>query len=118
MPFTPAQLSAETIRQHEAAHRTEPQVRLVLGPGTGKSATIEERVRWLLETGVAPTSTGVVTFTRASTRALQLRIRKYCADHSQPGADAVSITTLHSLALRLMKRGGLLHMYRLLCAIP
>ena len=111
MPFTPAQLAAETSRQHEAAHRSEPQIRLVAGPGTGKSSTIEERVRWLLETGISPKIVGVVSFTRASARDLQTRVRKYCDSHHVIGSSDVSITTLHSLALRLMRFGGLLRMY-------
>lgn len=111
MAFTPAQLTAETARQHEAAHRSEPQVRLVAGPGTGKSSTIEERVRWLLQANISPEQIAVVSFTRASARDLQTRVRMYCTKHNQDGADAVSISTLHSLALRLMRLGGLLHMY-------
>ncbi|HYJ87188.1 MAG TPA: ATP-dependent helicase [Pyrinomonadaceae bacterium] len=111
MPITVQQQNAESAKQREAAHRAEPQVSLVAGPGTGKSSTIEERVRWLLESGVGPTAIRVVSFTRASARDLQSRVRAYCAAHSQHGSEAVSITTLHSLALRLLRLGGLLQLY-------
>ncbi len=48
MPITPAQVQAAQTVQHAAAHDASSQVRVVAGPGTGKSFTIEERVRWLL----------------------------------------------------------------------
>lgn len=111
MPITPQQQDTERAKQHEAAHRPEAQLSLVAGPGTGKSSTIEERVRWLLETGLTPTDLAVVSFTRASARDLQSRVRSYCSEHSQPGSESVSITTLHSLALRLLRLGGLLQFY-------
>lgn len=111
MPITSQQQAAESAKQHESAHRSESQVSLVAGPGTGKSSTIEERVRWLLERGINPTTIAVVSFTRASARDLQSRVRAHCARHSQAGSESVSITTLHSLALRLLRLGGLLQFY-------
>ncbi len=111
MAITQQQKDNETVKQHEAAHRTEPQVRLVAGPGTGKSSTIEERILWLLESNVNPTSMAVVSFTRASSRDLELRVRASCAQNNQPGGNSVSVTTLHSLALKLLWLGGLLQYY-------
>lgn len=48
MAITPQQIHAAEAVQHAAAHDGSPQIRLVAGPGTGKSFSIEERVRWLL----------------------------------------------------------------------
>ena len=42
------QQAAQAV-QHTAAHAPEQQVRLIAGPGSGKSSTIEERVCWLLD---------------------------------------------------------------------
>lgn len=89
--------AAEAI-QVAAAHAPEAQVRLVAGPGSGKSRTIEERVRWLLQSGVEPEDIAVVSFTNASVIDLRLRLREYCQEHNQEGIRDVSITTLHSLA--------------------
>ena len=44
MPITDAQIAAAEAVQHAAAHDTAVQVRLVAGPGTGKSSSIRERL--------------------------------------------------------------------------
>lgn len=45
MPFTPEQyVQAEAI-EHAVARDNSQRVRLVAGPGTGKSYVVEERVR-------------------------------------------------------------------------
>jgi len=98
-------------RQHAAAHDDGPQVHVVAGPGTGKSRAIEERVRHLrADAGVDPKALHVISFTNASVRDLTDRIGPYCLAR---GVDAseVSITTLHSLALRLLRQGKLLAHY-------
>ena len=56
MAITPQQIQAAETVQRAAAHDGSAQVRLVAGPGTGKSFSIEERVRWLLAQGVHPRS--------------------------------------------------------------
>lgn len=52
MAFDPDELAEGQRIQAAAASDTSPQVRLVAGPGTGKSKTIEERVCWLLGEGI------------------------------------------------------------------
>jgi len=54
MPITQAQIQTAERAQHTAAHDSTSQVRLIAGPGTGKSFAIEERVCWLLSQGTAP----------------------------------------------------------------
>ena len=110
MAITPQQQAAERLKQLSAAHEASEQTRLVAGPGTGKSSVIEERVRWLLENGVTAKAIAVVSFTNACARDLQTRINSYCKDN-QLNAGAVSITTLHSLALKVLRLGGLLQYY-------
>ena len=104
------QQAAQAV-QHSAAHAPEQQVRLIAGPGTGKSSTIEERVGWLLEQGVEPTRIAVISFTNASVVDLRLRVHAYCHGRNQAGIYEVSISTLHSLALRLLRRAHLLENY-------
>jgi DNA helicase II / ATP-dependent DNA helicase PcrA len=83
----------------------------VAGPGTGKSSTIEERVRWLLaDRGIEAARVFAVSFTRASSADLRRRIRAYCDQHGLAGAD-VRVSTLHSLALRILRAAGLLAAY-------
>lgn len=108
MPLTAQQIQAAEAIQRAAAHDASAQVRLVAGPGTGKSRSIEERVCWLLGSGTAPQSIYVVSFTRAASRDLQERIESHCTRNAQPGVAMVRVSTLHSLALRLLRAGGLL----------
>lgn len=104
----PSKQRTPTKNQVAAAQEQTPLVRLVAGPGTGKSFAIEERVRWLLASQIPPKSICVVSFTRASSRDLKNRIAQYCEQHSQERADEVSVTTLHSLALRILRKKKLL----------
>ena len=108
VPITQAQIQAAKTIQDSAAHDTALQVRLVAGPGTGKSFCIEERVCWLLSSGIAPSRLAVVSFTRASASDLRQRIQSYCAQQNQNGGTDVRVSTLHSLALRLLRAAGLL----------
>jgi ATP-dependent DNA helicase UvrD/PcrA len=111
MPITPTQIAAAESVQHAAAHDGSAQVRLIAGPGSGKSATIEERVNWLLGQGISATSICAVSFTRASSSDLRRRVHKFCVARGHTGADQVRISTLHSLALRLLRAAGQLATY-------
>lgn len=108
MPITQVQIQAAKAIQDAAAHDTAQQVRLVAGPGTGKSFSIEERVFWLLNKGIQAERIAAVSFTRASAMDLRQRVRTYCAQQNQPSGDNVKVSTLHSLALRLLRAAGLL----------
>lgn len=109
MPITAQQIQAAQGLQHGAAHDGSAQIRLVAGPGTGKSFSIEERVRWLLAEGAHPRSISVVSFTRASSMELRSRIHAYCTKHGQQEGTDVRVSTLHSLALRILRTANLLH---------
>src|SRR5712664_612946 len=91
MPITNAQIQSAKTTQDAAAHNGSPQVRLVAGPGTGKSFSIEERVCWLLRGGVQPDRMAVVSFTRAASRELRDRIRVYCLNETQAGGRQVRV---------------------------
>src|SRR4051794_4212365 len=102
MGITREQHRAAMAIQHVAAHDVAQRVRLVAGPGTGKSSTIEERVAWLLRSGTDPETIWAVSFTRVSARDLKERVHAHCAGQALDGATAVRITTLHSLALHTL----------------
>lgn len=107
--ITPAQLAAAKAIQHRAAHDASPQVRLLAGPGTGKSFSIGERVTWLLANGVDPKSVWAISFTNAATNDLRQGIFKYCREVAR--VDEMHVATLHSLALTLLAKGGMLNYY-------
>jgi ATP-dependent DNA helicase UvrD/PcrA len=85
MPITAAQKAAAEVVQRAAAHDPSPCVRLVAGPGTGKSSVIEARVCWLLANNVPPESIWAVSFTRASAHDLRIRVHRHS---SEPGYEA------------------------------
>jgi DNA helicase-2/ATP-dependent DNA helicase PcrA len=112
VPLRREQIDEAEKAQHLAAHDTSEHVRVVAGPGTGKSATIEERVCWLLaEAGVAPAAIVAVSFTRASAMDLAKRIEQARFDRGLTEGDSVAVSTLHALALRTLRRAGALEAY-------
>ena len=66
MTLSPQGVGAAQAVQEAAAHARQAQVRLVAGPGTGKSSAIERRVCWLLTEELNPADIAVVSFTKAS----------------------------------------------------
>ena len=109
MAITQAQIAAADQAQWAAAQSVAPQVRLIAGPGTGKSATIERRVAHVLNNGANPNSLYVISFTRASCRELSERIARFCS--AQPCAGSVGsirVSTMHSLALRILRSAAIL----------
>lgn len=110
MPITPQQRTAAQQVQHTAAHDTNQQIRLVAGPGTGKSFVIEERVAWLINNGVNSNNIFVVSFTKAASDDLRRRILSHCTNQNIT-TNQLSVTTLHSLALRVLRAASLLSRY-------
>jgi DNA helicase II / ATP-dependent DNA helicase PcrA len=78
----------------------EPRVRVIAGPGTGKSFAMKRRVARLLETGIAPTEVLAVTFTRVAAEDLHRELQKL----GTPGCEELQGQTLHSLAMRILSR--------------
>jgi DNA helicase-2/ATP-dependent DNA helicase PcrA len=107
--ITQAQAQAADQQQERAARDTTQQVRLVAGPGTGKSKTIEKRVALVLGSGVAPDSVYVISFTRATCRELRSRIIQHCQNlPCAQAATEVRVSTMHALALRILRSAGVL----------
>jgi superfamily I DNA/RNA helicase len=90
MPITPLQVQTAEAVQRAAAHDGSPQIRLVAGPGTGKSFSIEERVCWLLSHGIQPGAITVASVTRASSLELRTRIHAYSAEGVGDGQGRVT----------------------------
>jgi DNA helicase-2/ATP-dependent DNA helicase PcrA len=112
MPITAAQKAQAEQMQWNAARDGAPQVRLVAGPGTGKSHTIEKRVAHLLSNGATPGNVYVISFTRATCAELRARIHNFCSNLPCAGTvSQVRVSTMHSLALRILRRANLLTSY-------
>ena len=76
MVFTPQQINAAKTVQTNAAHDAAPQIRLVAGPGTGKSFSVGERIAWLINQRVARNAIFSVSFTISAAEKLRATILK------------------------------------------
>ena len=109
MAITPAQRMAAEQRQWQAAQDNARQVRLVAGPGTGKSKTIEKRVATVLNNGATPVNVYAISFTVAASGELRQRITAFCAGQPCAAVAAnVRVSTMHSLALRILRSANIL----------
>lgn len=88
----------------EIAASENPNVRVVAGPGAGKSFAMKRRVARLLEAGTDPRSILPVTFTRVAAEDLHREL----VGMEVEGCDQLRGTTLHSLALRTLMRNHVL----------
>ena len=95
VPGTPA---------HTIASEVNARIRVVAGPGTGKSFAMKRRVGRLLEEGVEPDRILPVTFTRVAAEDLHREL----VGMGVPGCDALEGTTLHRLCLRRLSRNAVL----------
>jgi len=89
---------------YAVAASENPHVRVVAGPGAGKSFAMKRRVARLLEEGVEPGCILPVTFTRVAAEDLHSELVGMGVD----GCDKLKGTTLHSLALRILMRNHVL----------
>lgn len=89
---------------YQIASSTNLRVRVVAGPGTGKSFAMKRRVARLLEQGIAPASILPVTFTRVAAEDLHREL----VSMDVAGSDGLTGVTLHSLAMRMLMRNHVL----------
>jgi DNA helicase-2/ATP-dependent DNA helicase PcrA len=87
-------------RQFEAANFGEGSLRVIAGPGTGKTTTLTARVEVLLDRGVMPERILLLTFTRRSAREILSRVR---AIRGNDQARRVAGGTFHSVAHRTLR---------------
>jgi superfamily I DNA/RNA helicase len=89
------------VHRNIAAYPGTP-LRVVAGPGTGKTFALMRRVARLLESGVQPERILAVTFTRTAAQDLVEKLAALGA----AGADDVAAKTLHSLSFGLLSRAS------------
>jgi DNA helicase II / ATP-dependent DNA helicase PcrA len=80
-------------------------LRVVAGPGTGKTFALMRRVARLLEAGVQPEQVLAVTFTRTAANDLVEKL----ATLGVEGAENVAAKTLHSLSFGILSTAAVLH---------
>jgi DNA helicase-2/ATP-dependent DNA helicase PcrA len=107
--ITLAQIAQAEQDQRQAAQDPAVAIRVIAGPGTGKSATIERRVAHVLNNGANASRVYVISFTRATCGELGARTLAFCARQPCAGvAVQVRISTMHSLALRILRSANVL----------
>ena len=79
-------------------------LRVVAGPGTGKTFALMRRVARLLEAGIQPDRILAVTFTRTAANDLVEKL----ATLGVAGAEDVAAKTLHSLSFGMLSRAAVL----------
>lgn len=81
--------------QKEAVAHIEGRLRIIAGPGTGKTRVLTERVAHMVQSGRDPQSILAVTFTRKAAREIRERLEGRLGAKV---ADQVTCSTLHSFA--------------------
>ena len=83
------------------AASTAQRLRVMAGPGTGKSFAMKRRIARLIEVdGVSPDRILAVTFTRTAARDLERELQNM----GVPGCDDISAGTVHSFCFKLLYR--------------
>lgn len=83
--------------QLAAAHCTARTIVCSAPPGAGKTATLVERIRWLIRNGAEPQDIAAITFTTAGAKELSRRL---------DGVRLGVCSTLHAYLLKLLQRHG------------
>lgn len=79
-------------------------MRVVAGPGTGKSYGLKRRVQRLLEEGCDPKTILAVTFTNVAANALKTDLQAELSEEGIESAKEIKACTLHSLCFGILQK--------------
>ncbi len=91
----------------DIASSDDSRVRVVAGPGTGKTFAIKRKAMRLLEQSVQPERILVVTFTRVIAHDLKRELSAL----GVAGCEDIRAVTLHGLCYGILQRGSALHAF-------
>src|SRR6185369_5095452 len=99
-----ANLNAE---QQKAVETTEGPLLILAGAGAGKTKTIVERIKALVEKGVAPSSILAITFTNKAAREMRERVEKALEmdpvlNFPVSNFERPFVSTFHSLGVHIL----------------
>ena len=83
-------------------------VRVLAGPGTGKSYSMKERLKHLvIDEKINGNEILVLTFTNVAVQDLKNDIEKLNKSFEEEGLGSIEVSTLHSLARKLLRNEGI-----------
>lgn len=91
-PAVKKEFRFSNVQRAVIEHGTGP-IRVCAGPGSGKTAVLVERVRYLIEKGVPPKRILAITFTKKAAQEMAARIGM---------ENGPVVSTLHALAFRIL----------------
>ncbi len=91
-------------RQKEAIDTIKGPVMLLAGPGTGKTFTLIERIKNMLNKGVLPSEILCLTFSEAASSEMKTRLVKAMPQDSTTNAMGVCVSTYHSFCKDIIDR--------------
>ena len=92
-----------TPAQQEAIDSYDNNLLLIAGAGSGKTATVIQRIKVLIERGVNPASILCLTFTRKAANEIRERLEKMLDPRS---VRPIWIGTFHSISYRILSQWG------------
>ena len=93
-------LSSLNQQQKKAVKTIDGPIRIIAGPGSGKTKTIISRIAYLIDSGIAPKSILAITFTNKSAQEMQQRVEKQIKLKEQKPF----ISTYHSFCAKLIRK--------------
>ena len=95
-------VSSLNAAQREAVHSLDGPVLILAGAGTGKTRTVTCRIAAFLDHGVDPAKVLALTFTNKAANEMRERIGGMV---TRKAAKAMTVSTFHSLCVRLLRFG-------------